>query len=64
MRLSRSSPNVFVFVQKDWLTFFDGTNRPGEPYYNFSISNDLTQMINFQVPGCDPLIFLIFFFSS
>ena len=26
----------------DWLTYFDGTDRPGELCYNFSISNDLT----------------------
>ena len=43
------SANVFVFGDfnvhhKDWLTFSDG---PGELCYNFSISNDLTQMVNF-----------------
>ena len=43
---------VFVFVgfnvhQKDWLTYSGGTDRSGEHCYNFSISNDLTQMINF-----------------
>ena len=32
-----------------------GTDRPGELCYNFSISNDLTQMVNFptQIPDCD-----------
>ena len=31
------------------------TDRPGELCYNFSISNDLTQMANFptQIPDCD-----------
>ena len=46
------SANVFVFGDfnvhhKDWLTYSGGTDRPGELYYNFSISNDLTQMVNF-----------------
>ena len=51
--------NVFVFGDfnvhhKDWLTYFGGTDRPGELCYNFSISNDLTQMVNFptRIPGC------------
>ena len=32
-----------------------GTDRSGEFCYNFSISNDLTQMANFptQIPDCD-----------
>ena len=46
------SANVFVFGdfnvhQEDWLTYSSGTNQPGEFCYNFSISNDLTQMVNF-----------------
>ena len=46
------SANVFVFQDfnvhhKDWLTYFDGTDQPGELCYNFSISDDLTQMVNF-----------------
>ena len=46
------SANVFVFGDfnihyKDWLTYSSGTDRPGELCYNFSISNDLTQMVNF-----------------
>ena len=41
------SANVSVFGdsnvnQKDWLNYSDGTDRPGELYYNFPISNDLT----------------------
>ena len=54
------SANVFVFgdfniYHKDWLTFSGGTDRPGELCYNFSISNDFTQMVNFpiRIPDCD-----------
>ena len=52
---------MFVFGDfniryKDWLTYSGGTGRPGELCYNFSISNDLTQMVNFPtlIPDCDP----------
>ena len=46
------SANVFVFGDfnvhhKDWLTYSSGTDKPGELCYNFSISNDLTQIVNF-----------------
>ena len=46
------SANVFVFGDfnvhyKDYLTHSGETDRPGELCYNFSISNDLTQMVNF-----------------
>ena len=58
--LINPSVNVFVFRdfnihQKDWLTYSSGTVRPGELCYNFSISNDLTQIVNFptQIPDCD-----------
>ena len=54
------SANVFVFGDfnvhhKDWLSYSGGTDRPGDFYYNFSISNYLTQMINFptRIPDCD-----------
>ena len=54
------SANVFVFGDcnvhcKDWLTNSGGTDRPGEQCCNFSISNDLTQMVNFPtwIPYCD-----------
>ena len=54
------SANVFVFGDfnvhhKDWLTYSGGTDRPGELCYNFSVSNDLTQMVNFptQILDCD-----------
>ena len=55
-------PSTYVFVfgdfnihHKDWLTYSDGANRPGELCHNISISNDLTQMVNFptQTPDCD-----------
>ena len=48
---SQSTHNVYY---KDWLTYSSGTDRPGELCYNFSISNNLTQMVNFpsQIPGC------------
>ena len=55
------SANVFVFgdfniYHKNWLTYFDGTDRPGE-LYNFLISNDPTQMVNFPTwtSYCDSL---------
>ena len=55
-----SSTNVFVLGDfnvhhKDWLTYSGGTDRPGELCYNFSLSNDLTQMVNFptRIPDCD-----------
>ena len=51
---------VFVFGDfnvhhKDWLTYSCGTDRPGKLCYNFCISNDLTQMVNFptHIPDCD-----------
>ena len=58
--LINPSANVFVFGylnihHKDWLTYSSGTDRPGELCYNFSTSNDLTQMVNFptRIPDCD-----------
>ena len=46
------SAHAFVFGDvkvhhQDWLTYPVGTDRPGELCYNFSISDDLTQMVNF-----------------
>ena len=57
--LINPSANVFVFGDfnvhhKDWLTYSGGTDRPCELCYNFSISNDLTQMFNFHTRICDP----------
>ena len=54
------SANVFVFGEfnihhKDWLTYSCGTDGSCELCYHFSISNDLTQMVNFptQIPDCN-----------
>ena len=54
------SANVFVFGDfnihhKDWLTNSGGTDRLRELFYNFSTSNDLTQIVNFStwIPNCD-----------
>ena len=46
------SANVFVFgdfnvYYKDWLTCSGGTDKSGELRYNFTISNNLTQIVNF-----------------
>ena len=54
------SANVVVFGDfnihhKDWLTYSVGTDWPGELCYDFSISNGLTQMVNFPIliSDCD-----------
>ena len=49
------NPSANLFVFGDWLTYSGETDRPGELCYNFSISNDLTQMVNFptRIPDCD-----------
>ena len=54
------SANAFAFGDfnvhyKDWLTYSGGTDRPGEACYNFSISNDHTDMVNFptRISDCD-----------
>ena len=64
---------MFVFGDfnvhhKDSITYSGGIDRPGELCYNFSISNDLSQIVNFhtQIPDCDshsPAL-LDFFVSS
>ena len=53
------SANVFVSWDfnahhMDWLTYSGRTDRPGELCYNFSMSNDLTQMVSCltQIPDC------------
>ena len=72
--LIKPSANVFVFGDfnihhKDWLTYSGETDRPGELFYNFSISNDLTQIVNFptRIPDCDfhsPALLDLFLFSG
>ena len=54
------SANDFVFGNfnghhKEWLSYSGGTDQPGELCYNFSILNDLTQMVNFptRISDCD-----------
>ena len=70
---SVNSAAVFVFGDfnvhhKNWLVYSCGTDRPGELCYNFSISNDLTQMVKFpsRIPDCDSHspAFLDLFISS
>ena len=68
------SANVFVFGDfnvhhKDRLTYSGETDRPGELCYNFPISNDLTQMVNFptEIPDCNshsPVLLDLFIFSD
>ena len=58
------SANVFIFGNfnvhhKDWQTYSGVTDRPGELCYNFSISNDLTQMVSSHSPALSD-----FFLSS
>ena len=45
----------FNIHHKEWLTYSGRTDRPGGLCYNFSISKDLTQMVNFTtwIPDCD-----------
>ena len=71
--LINPSANVFVFGEfnvhhKDWLTYSGGTDRPGELCSNFSVWNDLTQMVSFptQIPDfdCHSPALLDFFISS
>ena len=54
------SSTVFFFgdfniLHVDWVTYSSGTDRPGKLCYNFSISNDLNQKVNFPtgIPGSD-----------
>ena len=65
------SANVFVFGyfnihHKNWLSYSGRTDWPGELCYNFSFSNDLTQMVNFllgsQTVTLIVLLFWIYFF--
>ena len=68
------SANMFVFGDfnihhKDWLTCSGGTDRSGELCYNFSISNNLTEMANFPIwfPACGthiPALLDLFLFSD
>ena len=60
------SANVFVFREfnvhhKDWLYDSSGTDSTGEPCYNFSISNDLTQMVNFLLVSQTVILTVLLF---
>ena len=51
--LSINPSAVFIFGDfnihhKDWLIYSGGADPPGKLCYNFSISNDLTQLVNFR----------------
>ena len=68
-QLLRLSFETLTSSHKDWLTYSRGTDRPGELCYNFSISNDLTQMVNFptSIPDCDshsPAVLHVFIYSN
>ena len=56
----------FHIYHKDWLTYSGGTDSPDELCYNFSISNNLTQTVNFptQIPDYHSPALLYFFLSS
>ena len=45
----------FNIHHMDWLTYSGETDRPDELYHNFSISNNLAQIVNFPtwIPYCD-----------
>ena len=62
MRVLSISPSINIFLfedlnvhHKDWLTYSDGTDRPGELCYNFFYLKQVTQMVNFptQIPDRD-----------
>ena len=62
LTINSSSANIFVFedfnvYHKDWLIYSGETDGLGEDYYNFSIPNNLTQLVNFPsgAPDCDSL---------
>ena len=54
----------FNVHHKNSLTYSDGSDRPGELCYNFSTSNDLTQLVNFptQIPTVTHTIVLFFIY--
>ena len=63
------SLETFNVHHKNWLTYSCGTDRSGELCYNFSISNDLNQMVNFptRIPDCDshsPALLYLFISSE
>ena len=77
MRFSRST-HLLMFLSLETLTsiirtglpiLMDRPDRPGELCYNFSISNDLTQMVNFPTRILDfdsycPALLDLFLYSD
>ena len=64
--LINPSANVFLFGDftihhTDWLTYSGGTDQPGELCYNFSVSNDVTQMLTFLL-GSQTVILIVLLF--
>ena len=64
--LSINPSAAFVFGDfnvhhKDWLNYSGGTDRLGELCYNFSISNDITQMVTFLL-GFQTVILIVLLF--
>ena len=55
INLSANMFGKFNVHHKDWFTYSGGTDRSGDFCFNFKISNDLTQMLNFptQIQNCD-----------
>ena len=47
--------NDFNVHHKDWLSYSGRTDRPGELCYNFSISNNLNQIVKLptRISDCD-----------
>ena len=49
---------------KDCLTYSVGTDRSGEPCYNFSISNNVTHMLTFLLRSQTVILKALFFWIS
>ena len=68
----KPSANVFLLEEfnvhhKDWRAYSGETDRSSELCYNFSVSKDLTQMVNFLLGSLTvtltvPLFWIYFFF--
>ena len=54
----------FNIHHKVWVIFSGGTDRPDKLCYNFSISNNFIQMINFPTQIQDSPVLLDLFLSS
>ena len=56
-------PGDFNVHHEDWFTYSSGTDRPGELCCNFSISNDLPQMVNFPTRIPDVVHIVLLFWT-